>query len=186
MLTEEQLDFYRRNGYVILDSVFSSAEMDLCSTEYDQLFERKKNVDLEATWQGDWTVQSQTDSKSTSVLSIHSLQNHAAIFTKMLLNDRLLDAVEQVIGSENILLHHTKAHVKPSDKGSSFPMHQDYHYFPYKKDSTVAVFIHLDDTDSENGGLAVYPGSHLLGPQKDKSSVAGWHYVDQVSFSVFN
>ena len=67
MLTEEQLDFYRRNGYVILDSVFSSAEMDLCSTEYDQLFERKKNVDLEATWQGDWTVQSQTDSKSTSV-----------------------------------------------------------------------------------------------------------------------
>ena len=58
------------------------------------------------------------------VLSIHSLQNHAAIFTKMLLNDALLDAVQQIIGSGNILLHHTKAHVKPPDKGSSFPMHQ--------------------------------------------------------------
>ena len=58
------------------------------------------------------------------MLSIHSLQNHAAIFTKMLLNDVLLDAVQQIIGSGNILLHHTKAHVKPPDKGSSFPMHQ--------------------------------------------------------------
>lgn len=40
---------------------------------------------------------------------------------------------------------------------------QDYHYFPYKNDSMVAVFIHLDDTDSDNGGLAIYPGTiHLI------------------------
>ena len=58
------------------------------------------------------------------VLSIHSLQNHAGIFTKMLLNDGLLDAIQQITRSGNILLHHTKAHVKPPDKGSSFPMHQ--------------------------------------------------------------
>jgi len=48
----------------------------------------------------------------------------------------------------------------------------------------VAVFIHLDDTDSDNGGLAVFPGSHLLGPQEDKGSVPGWHYVDQELFSI--
>ena len=37
----------------------------------------------------------------------------------------------------------------------------------------IAVFIHLDDTEVENGGLAIYPGSHLLGPQEDKGSVSG-------------
>jgi len=73
MLTGEQLRFYRENGYVVLDSVFSSCELEECSAEYNQLFERKKEADLEATWRGDWKDRSQ--SEATSVLSIHSLQN---------------------------------------------------------------------------------------------------------------
>lgn len=47
----------------------------------------------------------------------------------------------------------------------------------------VAVFIHLDDTTPENGGLAVYPGSHKLGPQFDKGVEERgekYHYLDQV------
>ncbi len=42
----------------------------------------------------------------------------------MLLKDTLLDAVSEIIGSKDILLHHTKAHVKPPGNGSPFPMHQ--------------------------------------------------------------
>lgn len=42
----------------------------------------------------------------------------------MLMNDNLLDAVSELVGSENILLHHTKAHVKPPEKGAPFPTHQ--------------------------------------------------------------
>lgn len=37
----------------------------------------------------------------------------------------------------------------------------------------VAVFIHLDDTSMENGGLAVYPGSHHLGPLEDRGNIPG-------------
>lgn len=65
MLTDAQLSFYQENGYVVLDSVFSTGELEECSAEYDQLFERKKQADLEATWQGDWKNDNQ--SKSTSV-----------------------------------------------------------------------------------------------------------------------
>ena len=72
-----------------------------------------------------------------------------------------------------------KFNLKPSEEGAPFPMHQDYHYFPYKNHSMLAIFIHLDDTTPENGGLAVFPGSHKLGPLKDVSDVSGFHYVDQ-------
>ena len=48
----------------------------------------------------------------------------------------------------------------------------------------VAIFIHLDDTDPQNGGLAVYPKSHKLGPLEDKSNKPGVHYVDQETFSL--
>ena len=72
------------------------------------------------------------------------------------------------MGTEDILLHHTKAHLKPPGTGAPFPMHQDYGYFPFKNDSMVAAFVHLDDSDPNNGGLAVYPGSHKHGPLEDK------------------
>ena len=47
----------------------------------------------------------------------------------------------------------------------------------------IAVFIHLDDSDVANGCLAVYPGSHRLGPQTDCSSDPRWHHLDQVCMS---
>ena len=55
---------------------------------------------------------------------------------------------------------------------------QDYPYFPYKKHSMVAVFVNLDDSSPENGGLCVYPGSHKLGPLEDASENPYYHYLD--------
>ena len=109
---------------------------------------------------------------------------HSSVFTHLLLHSKLLDAVEDVMETPNILLHHTKAHLKPPGIGAPFPMHQDYHYFPYEKDSMLAVFLHLDDTTPENGGLAVFPGSHKSGPLPDMSDKPGVHYVDQVEYSL--
>jgi len=58
---------------------------------------------------------------------------------------------------------------------------QDYPYFPFKNHTMVAVFINLDDSDPENGGLAAFPGSHKLGPLDSCSGVPNHHYVDQVN-----
>ena len=59
-LTEGQLNFYKQNGFVLLDNVFSPEEIELCSKEYDRLFAEKKeqNMNLEATWAGAWSKQS--------------------------------------------------------------------------------------------------------------------------------
>jgi len=180
-LTEAEKEFYVENGYILLDNVFTKEEIDECCKEYDALFQEKSALqsNLEATWAGNWK---QGKDNNTSVLSIHNLQCHSGVFTKMLLNTNLLDALEGLMGTSNILLHHTKAHIKPPQMGSSFPTHQDYHYFPFKHDSMVAVFIHLDDTEVINGGLGIFPGSHKLGPQENKSDVATHFYVDQEKF----
>lgn len=92
---------------------------------------------------------------------------HNAVFTRLIMNPNLLDALEDIMDTKDIFLHHTKAHIKPPERGAPYLMHQDYHYFPHKKHTMLAVFLHLDDTTPENGGLAVYPGSHKLGPLKD-------------------
>ena len=81
----------------------------------------------------------------------------------MMVNPKLAGIVADLIGP-NVQLHHTKLHVKPPEKGSPFPMHQDYHYFPYKNDSMIAAVIYLEDATVESGCLCVMPGVHKQGP----------------------
>lgn len=110
---------------------------------------------------------------------------HSGVFTKTITNPKLLDALEDIMETENILLHHTKAHIKPPENGAPYLMHQDYHYFPFKKHTMLAVFLHMDDTTPENGGLAIYPGSHKSGPLEDfggKETDEKFHWVDPKRF----
>ncbi|XP_026748432.2 phytanoyl-CoA dioxygenase, peroxisomal-like [Galleria mellonella] len=183
-LTEEQKQFYKSNGYIILKNLISEKELDTISREYDEVFERKNRENIESSWVGKDAEDRKSDSPYT-VKGLHNLQYHSAAFGKFLYNEGLLDALEDVMETKNIILHHTKAHLKPPDKGAAYPMHQDYHYFPYEKHSMVAAFIHLDAANPENGGLFVYPGSHKLGPQEDigaKETLNNFHYVDQSKF----
>ncbi|XP_049877604.1 phytanoyl-CoA dioxygenase, peroxisomal-like [Pectinophora gossypiella] len=181
-LTAEQKKFYNDNGYIVVKNVISEKELSRLSEEYDKLFARKNQEKMESSWVGSDENDRKSDSTHT-VKGIHNLQYHHAVFGKVLYNDALLDAVQDVMGTENIVLHHTKAHLKPPEKGAAYPMHQDYHYFPYEKDSMVAAFIHLDAASPENGGLFVFPGSHKLGPLEDVGAKEGnFHYVDQKKY----
>ena len=53
---------------------------------------------------------------------------HSSVFTELLYHKKLLNVCEDIVESPNILLHHTKAHLKPPGVGSPFPMHQVIDY----------------------------------------------------------
>ena len=182
--TAEQHRQYADDGYVLLDGLFSEAEMEECRREYDAMFARaqRRGDTLEATWKGKWRDDDKA-AQNTSVLSIHNVQYHSAIFLRLLLNEKLGAALEELMGTPNIQLHHTKAHVKPPGKGSPFPMHQDYQYFPHEQHSMIAAMLHLEDAKEENGCMCVYPGSHKLGPQPDLGD-GKYHFVDPEKFPI--
>ena len=48
----------------------------------------------------------------------------------------------------------------------------------------VAIFVHLDDTNAENGGLIIWPKSHKNVPQFDQgaSDRTGYHYLKSSEF----
>ncbi|XP_069676036.1 phytanoyl-CoA dioxygenase, peroxisomal-like [Periplaneta americana] len=180
MLTKEQVNFYKENGFIKLENIFTDEELKEISEEYDELFNRHRSDKMRAEWQGN-EMKKAAKQQPVVVLSLHNLQFHSAVFTRLITNKRLLDAMEDLMDSRNILLHHTKAHLKPPENGAPYLMHQDYHYFPFKKHSMVAAFINMDDSCPENGGLAVYPGSHKLGPLEDVGVTEkgeSFHYVD--------
>jgi len=57
---------------------------------------------------------------------------------------------------------------KPPQGGLGIAMHQDSLYLPNDPNTLMACWFALTDTDADNGGLCIVPGSHKLGLQK-------WH-----------
>lgn len=72
-LTPEQKKFYDDNGYVVID-VLTKEQTDELSRDYDDIFKRKADSNLEATWQGDWNKKAGT---TVSVLPMSCLGGSA-------------------------------------------------------------------------------------------------------------
>ncbi|MGH2346060.1 MAG: phytanoyl-CoA dioxygenase family protein [Chloroflexota bacterium] len=163
MLTSEQRASYQENGYLLMEGLFSPTEAGVFRRECHALAERlSANASLESTWQSAKGTASQ--GKNTMLLGCHNVQFYAAAFSRLIVDDRLTGVAADIIGSPNVQLHHTKMFIKPPEKGSPFPLHQDYPFFPHDRDSMIAAICHFDDAPVEKGCVCVVPGSHKLGP----------------------
>lgn len=175
MLTAAQLQQYRDQGYVLINGVYSVAELDAMEREFDGIIERRlaARANLDATWPGDWRNQFKVQQQ---LIHTHDLQAHSAVWTKALVQDKFTEALSDCLESPNVQLHHTKLFQKPPERGAAFPMHQDAPYFPHKNHSMMAGIIHLTDATLDMGCVCVYPGSHKLGMLTEIDPKA--HYLD--------
>ena len=173
VLTPEQKAFYEENGYVLVKGLLSPEEAADYRTECHNLAARlmeRKSID--ATWGS--ARASVAGAENTVIHHCHDVQFQSAAFGRLILNERLTGVAADIIGSPNVQLHHTKMFIKPPEKGSPFPMHQDVPYFPHDRHSMIAAIVHLDDAPIAKGCVRVVPGSHKLGPL-EHSSEGGWH-----------
>jgi len=75
------------------------------------------------------------------------------------LNDRILDFVEQLLGSK-FALWNSSFFAKPAHNGFETPWHQDGQYWPINPLATCTVWLAIDDATEENGCLRFIKGSH--------------------------
>lgn len=172
-LTGEQYDGYQENGYLLVKGLLSREEAAAYRREAHELIARlqERNARLEATW---GSARGLKGGAETQLLHRHNVEFFSAAFHRLLLDPRLTDVAAGIIGSPNVALHHSKLFIKPPEKGSPFPMHQDHPFFPHEKHSMIAAIIHFDDAPEEKGCLRVVPGSHRKGPIEHESE-GGWH-----------
>jgi ectoine hydroxylase-related dioxygenase (phytanoyl-CoA dioxygenase family) len=180
MLTDDQLAFYRENGYVLVKGLLTKAEAAHYRQKLHELAHRlyvESNRGHDATW---GAARDHAGGEKTVLQHCHDVQFYDASFARLLTDPRLTDIAAQIIGP-NVQLHHTKMFIKPPEKGSPFPMHQDAPYFPHENHSMIAAIIHFDDAPIEKGCVRVVPGTHRsLLPH---SSQGGWH-VDPEKYPV--
>jgi ectoine hydroxylase-related dioxygenase (phytanoyl-CoA dioxygenase family) len=173
MLTTEQAAFYCANGYLLVKGLLTPAVAATYRRECHELIERlSAHENVDATWGS--ARQAVAGAERTKIFHCHNVQFYSAAFSRLIVDDKLTAAASEIIGSPNVQLHHTKMFIKPPEKGSPFPMHQDAPYFPHERHSMIAAIIHFDDAPIEKGCVRVVPGSHKLG-LLEHNQEGGWH-----------
>lgn len=179
MITSQDVDFYKENGYLLVKGVFNHDEVQEMREGIDGILQKAAaaKLDRNAAWQGDYMPAEEL--KKLVLKGFHDIHYHHASFTQAIAHANMRAVLTQIIGP-NVQLHHSKMLVKPPEKGAAFPMHQDYPYFPHEKHTMLAASVHLDDADQENGCLHVIPKSHKSGPIQH----IGTHFLNQKEYPV--
>ena len=81
------------------------------------------------------------------------------VFNKVCLNNKILDAVESIIG-KNILICGTTLFIKNANEKGFVSFHQDAKYIGLEPHNWVTAWIAVTDSNEENGCMRVWSGSH--------------------------
>lgn len=153
-LGDKQVKQYQEEGFLVVEDVFSPAEIDELSTVTDSFATMVDSapthpaLDIGRTDDGRY------------LRRVKSPHRHHSAYTAAMKSPILLDILEDLVGPD-IRLYGTKINLKlPSGTGDAIEWHQDWAFYPHTNDSVIAVGVLIDPMTVQNGPLMVVPGSH--------------------------
>lgn len=156
MLTQEQIAFYREQGYLGVENVLSQREVDDLRRVTDAFVEKSREV-VEHTEVFD--LEPGHTPENPKLRRLKSPIEQHEVYRNALHHEKILDAVSQLIGY-GLRCNGNKLNMKQPGYGSPVEWHQDWAFYPHTNDDLLAVGVVLDDMTEDNGPLLVIPGSH--------------------------
>ena len=155
-LSKEQLNQYKRDGYLLIEGFVSRPEVDrLFGVALQDDAMRKNALDLN----------DQTGKKTRLSLWFTPGNN---VFGYLARSEKMVNVLAQLMGGASPVCHfHTKLMQKEPRVGGAWEWHQDYGYW-YKNqfmfpDQLISVMVALTEANKQNGCLQVIRGSHQMG-----------------------
>lgn len=139
-ITSEQVRFYHEQGYVVLEGLFSPAECDamlaICQRLGGQAFKAVLNADRQVP-----------------------------ALRRVMADPRVVRILETLQGAEVVGLMSQVMYKQVGTPYASMGWnpHQDNAYPQAPDGAYITINIFLHDSDPDNGGLYIYPGSHREG-----------------------
>ena len=138
-LSDQQINFYNEKGYVAPIDVLSKKEANEIRQEIE-IIEKKWPNALEGIGRN----------------YVHLI---SPVFNKVCLNNKILDAVESIIG-KNILICGTTLFIKNANEKGYVSFHQDAKYIGLEPHNWVTAWIAVTDSNEKNGCMRMWTGSH--------------------------
>ena len=147
-LSENQLAQLREQGFVNAGRLLEEDQLQVISQEYDRLVDARFQV---------------LGNEKDGVFPYRAMLNYRSeVLAQVVLHPALVGVAEQFLGG-NLRLWWDQGINKPPGAGSPIPWHQDNAYQDGAAEEYLTCWLALDDSDSENGGLQIYPGSSAAG-----------------------
>ena len=164
MLSATQIEAYQRDGYLKVEGLFKPQEVDELGAEMDWIIKEWWGEES-IGWRGPWRDHylPKGEQKETKAVFLSNPQHYSAAWGRVLFHPQLTGCVGNLI-DDAVQWHHTVLHAKPPERGTPFPMHQDYPFYPHEGPHFVDCLLHLDEAPLASGCLRVVPGSHKEGP----------------------
>ena len=141
-LTPEQVRFFRQNGYLTGPRI---GETEDRKAYFDRLID-----------------QMEVEEPGRDPYALMGYHTRCAGLWDLVLDDRILDVIEDLIGPDIVCWSTQFFNKKPSDD-RVIDVHQDAAYWSLEPHATVSAWVAVDASTLDNGCLHVIPGSHVHG-----------------------
>jgi len=159
-LTDEQVDFFNKNGYLAGVKMLDDHQTEKLRKELTEL------ADVNHPGHGLFYEFHSNESADPSTILFHALGAWRITpgFHDVLWNPRFVMAASQLLGNKAVRFWHDQLFWKPAKKGGVVAWHQDYSYWTRTKPiAHLTCWCGLDDATKENGCLQYIAGSHQWG-----------------------
>ena len=157
-ITDEHANFYRENGYLVIENALSAYEVDALRQETVRICRGQlghvRGLPPVLSEDTDEDVIQRT-------LCVHFPHKISEVMYDFLAQRTIVDVLTRVI-SPNVKCMQSMLFIKSSGKPGQ-AWHQDEGFIPTRDRSLNAAWMALDDATVENGCLWVIPGSHKRG-----------------------
>jgi ectoine hydroxylase-related dioxygenase (phytanoyl-CoA dioxygenase family) len=165
VLPENFVEFYRKNGYLVVENGLSGEEVETLRRETTRICSGEAGEIINA---GNFAPDSVEDEILRRYLCIHFPHKISEIMFEALKQPTIVRVLQEIIGP-NVKCMQSMLFIKASGKPGQ-AWHQDEYFIPTRDRSLTGAWMALDDATTENGCLWVLPGSHKRGiiyPQRE-------------------
>lgn len=165
VLTDEQIEFYNREGYLVLENRVPMSIIEGIRDEIARFHEEARGM----TASNDrLDLEDSHTPEEPRLRRIKFPHQISEIMRDLLHSDHILAPARDLCGP-NLRLNTTKLNMKSAQYGAAVEWHQDWAFYPQTNDDVLAIGVLIDDLRLENGPLMVFPGTHK-GPTFDHHS----------------
>jgi phytanoyl-CoA hydroxylase len=156
MISEQDVEAYRRDGVIVVPDVLDATTLAEVRSVIVELVAGAAKT-LEHT--DVYDLEPGHTAESPRVRRIKAPQKVHPLFDEIVRSPAVLDILKKLIGPD-LRLHGSKLNMKSAHYGSPVEWHQDWGFYPHTNDDILAIGVLLDDTDLSNGPMLVSPGTH--------------------------
>ncbi len=193
-LTAEQIDSYTTQGYLVLPHLLSEEDLLPAQRAMEEKVEEIaaemlahgliRDAFPEATFESRLALLFKGLQDSEFLAYGRSWRERRPGYYRLMANNKILDAVESLIGGEIFAnpVYNTRPKV-PGVAAGAVPWHQDKSYWPgANANPVITVWIPLVDATTENGCLHIWPRTHrtpVLSYHTEEVTGTGYTELDE-------